>query len=118
MRPGGGGARGLREATRALTAAGHEVRGPFRSAPELLAEAARRWPDVCVVDVDLDGDGREAAAELVGRFGARVVLVSGAKHVGEAVRSVARTAPPAEIVSAVQAELDVAAALRSVLRFR
>ncbi len=102
----------------ALRVAGFEVLGPFAAAGETLAQAARAWPDVCLIDVHLAReDGREPAATLAERFGARVIPTSVEAQPGTVVPFVRKPFSPASLVWAVADAVEAAETLRRVFRF-
>lgn len=62
-----------------LTEAGHDVVGPFHSAEAAEAAAGLHAIDVALLDINLSGpmDGGALARRLVGRWGLKVVFLSG-----------------------------------------
>src|SRR5919109_4991273 len=99
----------------ALEADGVAVVGEVHSLSELVEAVERHKPDVCLVDVDLNGGGVRAAAELTARApGIAVVLLAddaGDKVFLDAIRVgatgyVPKHIPPARLPSVVRAVLD------------
>jgi DNA-binding NarL/FixJ family response regulator len=62
---------------RELEDAGFEVCGEARDGPSAVADAVRAEPDLCVLDVQMPGDGIAAAREITRRLpGTKVVLLT------------------------------------------
>jgi DNA-binding NarL/FixJ family response regulator len=100
----------------ALERAGIEICGEAKRAQDLVAEVARLEPDVCLVDVELEGGGIRGAAELGTRAPRTAVIVLTAKPAGEedflaamdggAVGYLPMTISPERLPAAVRAVLD------------
>src|SRR5215510_5260353 len=68
----------------ALEAGDIEVVGQVQTLNQLFEAIERHAPDVCLVDVDLQGGGLRAAAEVAGRAPAvRLVLLRSEEHTSE-----------------------------------
>jgi DNA-binding NarL/FixJ family response regulator len=100
----------------ALERADIEICGEVKRAQDLVAEVARLEPDVCLVDVELEGGGIRGAAELGTRVPRTAVIVLTAKPAGEedflaamdggAVGYLPMTISPERLPAAVRAVLD------------
>jgi DNA-binding NarL/FixJ family response regulator len=62
-----------------LTAAGHDIIGPFHTHSEAMDAAARERPDIALVDIDLAGhnEGLGIVRDLYESCGVRSVFASG-----------------------------------------
>ena len=100
----------------ALERAGIEICGEVKRAQDLVAEVARLEPDVCLVDVELEGGGIRGSAELGTRAPRTAVIVLTAKPAddedflaamdGGAVGYLPMTISPERLPAAVRAVLD------------
>lgn len=100
----------------ALERAGIEVCGEVKRAQDLVAEVAHLEPDVCLVDVELEGGGIRGASELGTRAPRTAVIVLTAKAADEedflaamdvgAVGYIPMTISPARLPAAIRAVLD------------
>lgn len=100
----------------ALVRAGIEVCGEVKRAQDVVVEVARLRPDLCLIDVDLDGGGIRSAAELGTRAPGTAVIILTAKSAEEedflsamnvgVVGYLPMTISPERLPAAVRAVLD------------
>lgn len=97
-----------------LTEAGHDVVGPFQSAEAAEAAAALHVVDVALLDINLSGpmDGGALARRLVGRWGLKVVFLSGdvtaaAGHADVAQAMVIKPYRGADVLTAIRQAVEL-----------